>query len=305
MLLAKTIYEVRKQVKEWKRAGLSVGFVPTMGYLHEGHGSLITKARENNDKVVVSIFVNPMQFGPNEDLASYPRDIEKDMAYVKELGGDLTKDDMYDWLNQCNIYNVRSNVKITARHYNSILGIETSHKEVSGSGFIFCESGNRKYVLTSYFLTSDSGYNKVSFKLNDAFQTEYNATLYKASEKYGLAILYFTDTKQNDLYVAPLATTNPNVGSPICNIYSLNGSAYNHMNFSKVYSYEGSTYFDFNLIKNEIDTVSSIYGCMSVGLDGRVVGMVSLTNSGSTNYCKSIPVSKIREYLVTVGFTFS
>ena len=235
-------------------------------------------------------------------MASYDAEYEK---LAKELGGDLTKDDMYDWLNQCNIYNVRSNVKITARHYNSILGIETSHKEVSGSGFIFCESGNRKYVLTSYFLTSVSGYNKVSFKLNDAFQTEYSATLYKASEKYGLAILYFTDTKQNDLYVAPLATTDPNVGSPICNIYSLNGSAYNHMNFSKVYSYEGSTYFDFNLIKNEIDTVSSIYGCMSVGLDGRVVGMVSLTNSGSTNYCKSIPVSKIREYLVTVGFTFS
>ena len=121
--------------------------------------------------------------------------------YLQHKGGDLTKDDMYDWLNQCNIYNVRSNVKVTARHYNSVLGIETSHKEVSGSGFIFCESGNTKYVLTSYFLTSVSGYSKVSFKLNDAFQTEYNATLYKASEKYGLAILYFTDTKQNDLYV--------------------------------------------------------------------------------------------------------
>lgn len=100
MILLKTIDEVRKQVKEWKKAGLSVGFVPTMGYLHEGHGSLITKARENNDKVVVSIFVNPMQFGPNEDLASYPRDIEKDMAYVNELGGDLIfnpePEEMYD-----------------------------------------------------------------------------------------------------------------------------------------------------------------------------------------------------------------
>lgn len=89
MKLVKTIEEVRYQVKEWKKEGLSIGFVPTMGYLHEGHGSLITKARENNDKVVVSIFVNPMQFGPNEDLASYPRDIDKDSKYVEKLGGDL------------------------------------------------------------------------------------------------------------------------------------------------------------------------------------------------------------------------
>ena len=89
MKLVKTISEVKDTVKEWKKEGLSIGFVPTMGYLHEGHGSLITKARENNDRVVVSIFVNPMQFGENEDLDSYPRDIDKDSAYVEELGGDL------------------------------------------------------------------------------------------------------------------------------------------------------------------------------------------------------------------------
>lgn len=89
MRLVKTIAEVKDIVKEWKKNGESIGFVPTMGYLHEGHGSLIKKARENNDKVVVSIFVNPMQFGENEDLDSYPRDIEKDSAYVESLGGDL------------------------------------------------------------------------------------------------------------------------------------------------------------------------------------------------------------------------
>lgn len=89
MQIATTINEVRKQVKAWKKEGCSVGFVPTMGYLHEGHGSLISRARQVNDKVVVSIFVNPMQFGPGEDLESYPRDLDKDSAYCESLGADL------------------------------------------------------------------------------------------------------------------------------------------------------------------------------------------------------------------------
>ena len=89
MQIATTINEVRKQVTAWKKEGCSVGFVPTMGYLHEGHGSLISRARQENDKVVVSIFVNPMQFGPGEDLESYPRDLDKDSAYCESLGADL------------------------------------------------------------------------------------------------------------------------------------------------------------------------------------------------------------------------
>ncbi|MDE7063192.1 MAG: pantoate--beta-alanine ligase [Lachnospiraceae bacterium] len=89
MTIETTIDAVRAQVKAWKRTGQSVGFVPTMGYLHEGHGSLIEAARRENDKVVVSIFVNPMQFGPSEDLASYPRDLKKDSALCESLGVDL------------------------------------------------------------------------------------------------------------------------------------------------------------------------------------------------------------------------
>lgn len=89
MTLVKTIKDVKSQVKEWKNQGLSIGFVPTMGFLHEGHGSLIEKAKSENDKVIVSIFVNPTQFGPNEDLDKYPRNLEGDKTLVTSKGGDL------------------------------------------------------------------------------------------------------------------------------------------------------------------------------------------------------------------------
>ena len=89
MKIVGTVKEVREQVKEWKKQGLSVGFAPTMGYLHEGHKSLMDAARKGNDKVVVSIFVNPMQFGPTEDLATYPRDLDHDAALCESAGVDL------------------------------------------------------------------------------------------------------------------------------------------------------------------------------------------------------------------------
>lgn len=84
-----TVNGIRKQVREWRKEGLSVGFVPTMGYLHEGHKSLIARAVKENDKVVVSVFVNPIQFGPKEDLASYPRDLERDRSLCEATGADL------------------------------------------------------------------------------------------------------------------------------------------------------------------------------------------------------------------------
>ncbi len=91
--------EVREQMRRWRKEGLSVGLVPTMGYLHEGHKSLIDKAVQQNDRVVVSVFVNPIQFGPGEDLATYPRDLERDAALCEAAGASLIfhpeKENMY------------------------------------------------------------------------------------------------------------------------------------------------------------------------------------------------------------------
>lgn len=89
MKVVKTIEEVREAVKGWRKEGLTVGLVPTMGFLHEGHESLIVRAVKENDRIVVSDFVNPTQFGPGEDLESYPRDINRDAALCENAGADL------------------------------------------------------------------------------------------------------------------------------------------------------------------------------------------------------------------------
>lgn len=89
MDIAVKVEDVREKVKQWHKEGLKVGLVPTMGYLHEGHKSLIDKAVEENDRVVVSVFVNPIQFGPKEDLATYPRDFDSDMALCEKAGASL------------------------------------------------------------------------------------------------------------------------------------------------------------------------------------------------------------------------
>ena len=89
MLTTAKIEEIRARIKTWKNKGESVAFVPTMGNLHAGHISLITEGRRRADHVVASIFVNPMQFGPNEDLAGYPRTLEADQQKLVEAGCEL------------------------------------------------------------------------------------------------------------------------------------------------------------------------------------------------------------------------
>jgi len=89
LAIATTLGELRAQVGAWKRAGLRIGFVPTMGNLHDGHHSLVRLAREHADRVVASVFVNPTQFGPHEDFDRYPRTPEADEAGLAASGCDL------------------------------------------------------------------------------------------------------------------------------------------------------------------------------------------------------------------------
>ena len=99
MQVVTTQAALREQVRAWHCEGLTVGLVPTMGYLHEGHASLIDRARASCDRVVASVFVNPTQFGPGEDLEAYPRDFERDCQLLESHGCDLVfhpeVDEMY------------------------------------------------------------------------------------------------------------------------------------------------------------------------------------------------------------------
>lgn len=89
MIVVTTIKEMQQKMIEYRKEGKTIGFVPTMGYLHEGHVALLQAARKENDVVVLSVFVNPLQFGPNEDFDRYPRDIVRDEQIAKEAGVDV------------------------------------------------------------------------------------------------------------------------------------------------------------------------------------------------------------------------
>jgi len=89
MRIIETIDETRQVLKEWRKNGEIIGLVPTMGYLHEGHLSLIAEAKKRCTKVVMSLFVNPLQFGPTEDFERYPRDMERDSQLARESGVDI------------------------------------------------------------------------------------------------------------------------------------------------------------------------------------------------------------------------
>ena len=116
MKIIQTVEEMQHDALELKRAGRVIGFVPTMGFLHEGHLSLMHLAREQCDVLVVSIFVNPTQFGPSEDLDAYPRDFERDEALCEQAGVDLLF-----YPEAGNIYAADSSVWIDEESLSSVL----------------------------------------------------------------------------------------------------------------------------------------------------------------------------------------
>lgn len=89
MKIVQTVTEMQRLSREWNKQGLRIGLVPTMGFFHEGHLSLMRLARSRCDKVITTLFVNPMQFGPNEDLDAYPRDFERDESLAKSENVDV------------------------------------------------------------------------------------------------------------------------------------------------------------------------------------------------------------------------
>ena len=133
VIVARTPKEVKETIRDWKKQGYSIGLVPTMGYLHEGHGSLIKRAVEENDKVMVSVFVNPIQFGPNEDLETYPRDFDADLQMIEKLGADMVfhpePSDMYapDFSTTISVAGVSENLCGARRpgHFNGVCTVVT------------------------------------------------------------------------------------------------------------------------------------------------------------------------------------
>lgn len=112
MQVITSIKQMQELTKQFKREGNTIGYVPTMGFLHEGHLTLIKEAKKNNDKVVISIFVNPLQFGPNEDFAAYPRDIERDEALAKDAGVDVV---FYPEVNEMYPVELSTTIHVTKR----------------------------------------------------------------------------------------------------------------------------------------------------------------------------------------------
>jgi pantoate--beta-alanine ligase len=131
--IIRDVNEMKIRMKHIKHSGKTIGFIPTMGYLHNGHKSLIERARQENNIIAVSIFVNPVQFGPNEDFQKYPRDEERDFIICKDAGCDIvflpTRDDMYrsSYSTYVDVLNISEGLCGTSRpgHFRGVTTVVT------------------------------------------------------------------------------------------------------------------------------------------------------------------------------------
>ena len=150
MTVFETIQTVKQSIKQWKKNGFSIGFVPTMGYLHDGHASLIKESIKNNDKTVVSIFVNPTQFGQGEDLDSYPRDFQKDTSLLQSLGVDGV---FYPTTEE--MYGNKPLTKVYVDEMSSILCGKTRPVHFGGVATVVCKLFNIITPHRAYFGSKD------------------------------------------------------------------------------------------------------------------------------------------------------
>ncbi|TDO13612.1 pantothenate synthetase [Bacillus subtilis] len=145
------ISQLKEAIRQYQSEGKSVGFVPTMGFLHEGHLTLADKARQENDAVVMSIFVNPAQFGPNEDFEAYPRNIERDAALAENAGVDiLFTPDAHD------MYPDEKNVTIHVERRTDVLCGRSREGHFDGVAIVLTKLFNLVQPTRAYFGLKDA-----------------------------------------------------------------------------------------------------------------------------------------------------
>lgn len=151
MKVITSINEMQAEVISLKQSGRSIGFVPTMGYLHEGHLTLIKQARKENDIVVVSIFVNPLQFGPNEDFESYPRDFARDRALTQAENVDYVFHPMVE-----EMYPSEPSVTVTVRERTDVLCGKSRPGHFDGVATVVTKLFNIVRPTRAYFGKKDA-----------------------------------------------------------------------------------------------------------------------------------------------------
>jgi pantoate--beta-alanine ligase len=151
MKVITTITEMQSEIIKQKSSGKSIGFVPTMGFLHEGHLTLIKQARKENDIVVVSIFVNPLQFGPNEDFDSYPRDFARDQALTEAENVDFV---FYPSVEE--MYPAQPSVTVTVRERTNVLCGKSRPGHFDGVATVVTKLFNIVRPTRAYFGKKDA-----------------------------------------------------------------------------------------------------------------------------------------------------
>jgi len=208
---------------------------------------------------------------------------------------------MYQWAHICNRDGMRANIKLTVEHKKYFIGIPIDTKSYTVSGVLIKTNKNKLYVLTtSSVLETINGYSKKICTVTDAFNVTYDGTIVTYDTNYNLGLIEISSQHDN-LNSVSLASNDPKTNDAICNIYYNNNGPINAMNFTKIKQYvkEG---LSFNLIYNEVPLCDSIYGGMSLDINGNLCGLIIYTYS-STSCVSSVPVSQIRSFLNQNGIS--